>query len=484
MIKSLGKATDEELGLKQGSPEPSSGGFVGGASDLLKSIGLSAIPTLGSAVVDAGTAITGGDPTKGNVFLSEQEKRKMVGVDDKGNVTDREAIAKTLGRQGAGMASWAMPLGTTARGFKAVGELVGRGAVSGGLQSISQEDAGMDDVTSGALLSGSLNLALPGISRLLKTTAFKGATGKSLGAIEKIEEKAGHKLTATTREGMKGQLKDMQSGLLSNLKDLMDNGGTMSRKEVSEYLDNFLDPQNELYQRLGPSEKKAAKMYINQLKSNLDDILGSFKDDVPGAISKPGYYGGVAGKIEGTEENALGPFYTFMKSLENDIPQSFWDKLKNFSAQGSSAQPKIAAELRKFLRESLSKKSANPKEFEALVEARKIVGGMQADIADEGLSKSVKELLGKTGLPLGIPGAVGLATSNPIISIPVGVGAGLMAVLEKYPQLAPMLRNLLDNPKTAALGDTLIRIITGTSVNPESVSQQSPESNGNNYNGY
>ena len=71
-------------------------------------------------------------------------------------------------------------------------------------------------------VNAALNVVLPGISKLLQSTAFKGATGKGLGTLEKIEDQSGQKLTATTREGMQSQMGNMQTSLANNLKELIE----------------------------------------------------------------------------------------------------------------------------------------------------------------------------------------------------------------------------------------------------------------------
>ena len=475
MIKSLGKATDEELGVSPSSPTTqTSGGILQKGSDFLRNSGLGIIPDAVGAAYEIPRAIkanVSGDysgyghrNTQGNWVEPENpfipQERLAEGSTLKGAATN--AV-----KDFAGAASWAVPI--TKGGIAARGVL---GGASGALQGFSQEDANLQSVGKDTGVSAILSALLPGGSRMLQSLGFKGATGKGLKTLEKAEQQSGQKLTATSRQGMKGQLRNIQDGLASSLEDLMAQGGTMTMKEVGDHLDGFLDPTNPLYTRLGPSEKKNAQAYVRVLKNDLDDIVKSFKNSnetITASGKKAREYGSgnQAGNPNyrvyeespvGSIDNALGPFYAFMKRLEGDIPQNFYEKFN--APRDAKTQAKVAGEMRGYLRKALSDKSTNPAEFENIMKSKQNVGSMQADITGESFKKSAGDLLRKAGIPLGgLP--LGLVTGNPVAAGALGATVGFMTVAERFPQIAPMIRNLLDDPKTAAAGNALIRILTG-----------------------
>lgn len=354
-----------------------------------------------------------------------------------------------------GVGPLASKVGSKVPGFvKTIAGRAEAGAEIGALQGFGKGD---ESTGQSAGTMAALNLALPGLSRLTQTLGFKGATGKTLGTLEKIEEKTGQKLTSTTREGMQSQMGSMQKTMENELKNLMSKGKTMTKKELYDHLDDFTNPQSDLYSKLGPSEQKTATSYIRTLKNNFDNVLTSFN-------------GGkelLGTQIEGTTDNALGPFYNFMKSVAKDTDKKFWE---TFGKTDVNTKSKIAGETRSFLRKTLSGRSSDSKEFERIMKMKQTLGGMQKDITDEGLMKSVKQILGKVGLP-GVGGAgvggLGLLTANPALSVPVGITGAYMAIAERYPQVAPIIRNLLDNPKTAAVGDSLMKVLSGQ-INQES----------------
>lgn len=385
-----------------------------------------AIQNAAGATVDlAKTAIPGG--IEAGIMIGAPLSRSLTGA----------GLAKSLPRTAANIAS------KTPGMVKTVLNRAGAGFEQGGALSAIQGG----DVVGGGAATAALNLLLPGLSRLTQTTAFKGAMGKSLGALEKFEKQTGLKVTSMNRGGIKAQLKNMQSGLARQLETLVDEGRTMTKKEVFDFLDSFLDQSTANSRKVPPSQHGVVSEYIHLLKKALDETGKSFKK----ASDNPAKF------IAGTEDDALGPFYNLMRKLEGDIPEGFWNKLINMQDPGAKGREKIAAELRGFLRKELSNRSADPKEFEKIMRMKKDVGGMQADVVDQGLMKSAKQLLNKVGIPLGagIPGAMAIPGLAPVIG---GTGA-FMAIAERYPQIAPMLRNLLDNPKTAALGDTMIKVL-------------------------
>jgi hypothetical protein len=202
-------------------------GAVRGGSDLLRSVGLGAIPTIGSGLFEGGRAIAGavqgdnaykpggvwstdanGQPNIQDPFMSEKQL---------GNYSSAQGGATEALKNSAGLASWGIPFGkigllgklglvgdTSPLIAKLLGtgaEFAGKGAVRGGLIGSSQPDA-----TPGSIAG---TAALGGIAEPLLALLGKGGGLLTKGGTNKMIESAANKATQAGKSVKQTDLFDL-----------------------------------------------------------------------------------------------------------------------------------------------------------------------------------------------------------------------------------------------------------------------------------
>lgn len=302
------------------------GSLIGSLAKAIFDPLLTAGKTLGSAAIDIPTALGGGNPTKGNMFLSEEEKRKLVGVDKNGKVVDDMAPLKNAVKQTAGVASFILPVG---RGIKAAASL---GAASGALRGVSEGE----DISAGNIASGAAGGAIGG--------AVLPAIGKGVGAVtKKVPERLMNSV-------FKESLKDTRAGIRG--------GSTLGKKALDKGIKGISDEN--IYTN--------AVSKIDTLENQLQTDLTASTRIIPIADIKQGVAPLIKRYAAAGNTNAVSNITNRIDALEahhgksipvavaNEVKRTLYDEARNGYGQLASENIEGVKTIARALKEGIASK--------------------------------------------------------------------------------------------------------------------------------